>query len=313
MPDLKIAPISQTNQQQLSRLMSDEVKAWMADLGWDYSPVCSILNSCVSQNILPGYVATVSSQAVGYSYFLIHEDKGILGTIYAPKSEQQQQVTDALLSHCIRSLKESIRVRRIEAQIMPFHEINLATGFTRNGFQYFPRYFMELDLGAYSAPDLRATSMPIIQWDSIKLPLAAGVVLRSYREEADAQICEDYCSAAGCESYLRSLIENPGCGSFLREASFMGLNEEGVPCGFIISSRIASCAGMIPQIAIDPAHQGRGVGDALMKRALASMQASGIRSVGLTVTKKNRRAYEWYQRLGFRLRKEFGAFVWNRA
>ena len=36
-------------------------------------------------------------------------------------------------------------------------------------------------------------------------------------------------------------------------------------------------------------------------------------AVSLTVTKKNRRAFEWYQRLGFRVKKEFGAYVWQRS
>jgi len=313
MPDLKITPINQADQQLLFKLMGDEANAWFADLGWDYTPVSSILATCVTQNILPGFVATISDLAVGYCYFLIHEDKGIIGTIYAPKSMEQQQVTDSLMSHCVRSLKESIRVRRIEAQIMPFHDLSLTTGFTRLGFQFFPRYFMELDLDTYVVPGDRTPAPPLIPWDSTKLPSAAAVVERSYRGEADAQICEDYCSKEGCESYLRSLIENPGCGSFLSDASFMGLNAQGVPCGFIISSKIASSSGMIPQIAIDPDYQGRGLGELLMRRALASLHALGMRSVGLTVTKKNRRAFEWYQRLGFKLRKEFGAFVWDRG
>jgi ribosomal protein S18 acetylase RimI-like enzyme len=43
------------------------------------------------------------------------------------------------------------------------------------------------------------------------------------------------------------------------------------------------------------------------------MKAMGFHSVGLTVTKKNRRAFEWYLRVGFRIRKEFSAYVWQSA
>jgi ribosomal protein S18 acetylase RimI-like enzyme len=32
----------------------------------------------------------------------------------------------------------------------------------------------------------------------------------------------------------------------------------------------------------------------------------------LTVTEENLRAFEWYQRLGFKMHKEFGAYVWHR-
>ncbi len=50
-----------------------------------------------------------------------------------------------------------------------------------------------------------------------------------------------------------------------------------------------------------------------MHHSLSAFKELGYRSVSLTVTKKNRRAFEWYQRLGFRLRKEFGAYVWDRS
>ena len=69
---------------------------------------------------------------------------------------------------------------------------------------------------------------------------------------------------------------------------------------------------MIPQIAVDPSCQGKGLGNALMSRALDSMKSSGIQTVSLTVTGENRRAFDWYERLGFRIRKEFGAYVWQR-
>ena len=70
---------------------------------------------------------------------------------------------------------------------------------------------------------------------------------------------------------------------------------------------------MIPQIAVHPLHQGRGVGNVLMNLSFEQLKARGFRNVSLTVTKKNRRAFEWYQRLGFKIRKEFGAFVWQRT
>jgi len=134
----------------------------------------------------------------------------------------------------------------------------------------------------------------------------------SYRNQTDSEICEDYRTKAGCESYLRSLVENPGCGIFMPEASFMGIDGQNAPCGFVICCRISNGAGMIPQIAVHPSYQGRNLGNALMIRSFMQLRALGFHSVSLTVTKKNRRAFDWYQRLGFKIRKEFGAYVWER-
>jgi ribosomal protein S18 acetylase RimI-like enzyme len=69
---------------------------------------------------------------------------------------------------------------------------------------------------------------------------------------------------------------------------------------------------MIPQIAVHPSYQGLGIGNGLMNRSLELLKSWEYRSVGLTVTEQNRRAFEWYRRLGFATRKEFGAYVWQR-
>jgi ribosomal protein S18 acetylase RimI-like enzyme len=202
-------------------------------------------------------------------------------------------------------------VRRIEAQIMPFNDVNLVDEFARNGFRHYSRYFLELPLQTYKTPARNAAD-GIVPWDPTLLPQAAEVACKGYLNETDALICEDYGSTPGCESYLRSLVDNPGCGTFLPGASYIALDDRSRPCGFIISSRISGGAGMIPQIAIHPSHQGRGIGGGLMRQALGSFQSLGYRSVSLTVTGKNRRAFDWYRRIGFRALKEFGAYVWER-
>lgn len=313
MPDLKLVPISNADPEMLSALMDEEERAWFTELAWDYSPVRNILTSFMFQNLLPGYLALRGPDAVGYGYYLTHQHKGIIGTIYSPRSEVQQEVADELLAQIIKSLKDIADISRIEAQILPFHYLNLTAGFTRHGFECYPRYFLELDLMSPLRQKEPATSDRIVTWDSSFLQGAAEVAWRSYQDQADAVICEDYGSVPGCESYLRSLVENPGCGTFMPDASFVGLDNRGIPCGFIICSRTSAFAGMIPQIAIHPSHQGCRLGSTLMHRALSRLKALGTRTVSLTVTKKNRRAFEWYQRIGFRARKEFSAYVWVRA
>ncbi len=313
MPDLKLLPISFADNDQLAALMREEELAWMDELGWDYSPVRQILTSFVKQKLLPGYVASDGHRTIGYTYFLTHQAKGIIGTVYASRPDCTQETADKIMALAIEYLKGSDNIRRIEAQIIPFHDLNLSAGFTRHGFQYYPRYYLELDLNSYTAGRSRPPEERIVPWNSALIPEAAEVTLQSYRDQTDAAICQDYCSLTGSSSYLHSLIENPGCGMFLHDASWMALNARGLPCGFIIGSRISASSAMIPQIAIAPAYQGRGLGNALMDRALSAFKRVGFQRVTLTVTKKNRRAFEWYQRLGFKIRKEFGAFVWDRT
>ncbi len=313
MPNLKLIPIGQADMRSLSTLMDEEERAWFSELAWDYAPVREILSSFMSQNLLPGFLALRGANAVGYGYFLMHHHKGIVGTVFAPASDVQQEVADELLTQMIRTLKDREVISRIEAQILPFHNLDLTPGFARHDFRCYPRYFLELDLLVPLRHKEVSSPEKIVPWDPGHIYGAAEVAWRSYRDQADAEICEDYCSIPGCEGYLRSLVENPGCGVFLPGASFTGLDNRGIPCGVILCSRTSAFAGMVPQVAILPSHQGRGLGNSLMHQALTRLKALGMRTVSLTVTKQNERACEWYRRIGFKTRKEFAAYVWMRG
>jgi ribosomal protein S18 acetylase RimI-like enzyme len=292
--------------------MDEEEKVWMSDLGWDYSPIRQILASFIKQKLLPGYVAVADGEAIGYTYFLVNQTKGIIGALYVNKAAHAQEAVEELLSLTISCLKDSQSIKRVEAQIMPFHEVNLTAPFTRYGFSCTSRYYLELDLGNHRRKTELPSAIRIIPWDSSCLERLAEMTQLSYREQTDSEICEDYRTRTGCESYLRSLVENPGCGVFMPEASFIGLDWQGDPAGFLICCRISNGAAIIPQIAVHPSSQGQRLGNILMNCTFGQIKALGFRTVSLTVTKKNRRAFEWYQRLGFKIRKEFGAYVWER-
>jgi len=312
MSDPKYLPISYVDEALLLPLMEAEQNAWLSDLNWDYSPIRQILSSFIKQKLLPGYVAINGNEAVGYTYFLVNQAKGIIGALYVAKTSRFQETGEQLLSLSIASLKDSPNIKRVEAQIMPFHDLEPTAAFTRHGFSYYTRYYLDRDLLNTRPQEAAAPSAgKIAPWDSAYLERAAEMTLISYRNQTDAEICEDYRSKTGCENYLGSLVENPGCGIFMPETSFLGLDKQGAVCGFVICCRISSKAAMIPQIAVHPSYQGQGLGNAFMSCLFERLKTIGFLTVSLTVTKKNRRAFEWYQRLGFRIRKEFGAYVWQ--
>ncbi len=95
---------------------------------------------------MPGYVAIADNKALGYTYFLINQSKGVIGTLYAMNAAHSQEAVDELLALSISCLKDTQNIKRVEAQIMPFHHLNLASAFTRNGFSHCRRYYLDLDL-----------------------------------------------------------------------------------------------------------------------------------------------------------------------
>ena len=312
MPDLEYFPISHFDEAFLGPLMEEEERMWMSDLGWDYAPIRHILASLIGQKLLSGYVGVRAQIAIGYTYFLANRTKGIVGSLYASKTCRSQEAVEQLLARSISHLKDLKSIQRIESQIMPFHDLHVANTFSQNGFECFPRCYLDLDLDTIPENPLSDSEVTIAPWNPGFLEAAAEMTAFSYRNQIDAEICDDYRTRQGCENYLHSLLENPGCGFFMPDASFISLDKQGKVCGILICSRISTRVAMIPQIAVHPSHQERGIGSSLIIRSLNELKASGFHSVSLMVTKANRRAFCWYLRLGFRIRKEFGGYVWQR-
>ena len=312
MSDITLTTLESARPDLIEGLLEQELESWKRELGWDYSLVRRILHAFIQRRALPGFVAVDGGRAVGYTYFLVQAAKGVIGTVYRADSEVPHDIVDLLQDAAADSLQANPAVRRIEAQIMPFHGVELTAAFERRGFECHPRRFLELDLDALGTRRESDVLQSLVPLDPDDLDGIARVALHSYRNQIDAHICADYSSEAGCLGFLRSLVDTPGCGTFMPTASFEALDASGCPCGFIIASRISATGAMIPQISISPGHQGRGVGKALMDASLHALAEQGCRTVALTVTEANRRAHAWYLRLGFRVRKPFAAYLWQR-
>jgi ribosomal protein S18 acetylase RimI-like enzyme len=81
----------------------------------------------------------------------------------------------------------------------------------------------------------------------------------------------------------------------------------------LLASRLSRLAGHVCQVSVVPDLQARGLGATLVAAALSAFRRQGLRRATLSVTRDNRRAYELYLRLGFEVRKVFGAHAWVRA
>ena len=317
MSNIQYVPISYLDESAIIPLMEEEKRIWLTDLGWDYSAIQQVLLSFIRKKMLPGYVALADGkQSVGYIYFLANKDKGSIGALYTTqtdKADKAQNVADDLLELAIACFQDSGGIRHIEAQIFPFHGRNFERIFNKYGFRHYPRRYLFRNIDTDVTEKEPAAPVKIIPWDSTLISRAAGMTAACYREHIDYEILEDYHTPENCENYLGGLVANPGCGIFLPDVSFICLDGQENICGYVICSRISDVGALIPQIATHPAWQGRGLGTMLMNRCLQRLRAMNFRSLSLVVTAENPRACEWYRRMGFQPRREFGAFTWNRS
>jgi ribosomal protein S18 acetylase RimI-like enzyme len=168
------------------------------------------------------------------------------------------------------------------------------------GLTYFKRYRMEIDL---LGRDLSSTPIPagyrLLAWDFSLLDIHAQVKYFSFRDEIDANVFPCFSELDGCRRLMNEIAHKPG---FLPQATWLALytgGERPEYCGTIQGIRDRFGMGAIQNVGILSRHRGRGLGTALLFRALDGFRSAGIGRVHLEVTADNTGAIRLYHRLGF--------------
>jgi ribosomal protein S18 acetylase RimI-like enzyme len=81
---------------------------------------------------------------------------------------------------------------------------------------------------------------------------------------------------------------------------FVAVDAEGNVVGYVTTRlQPASGVGWIPNLAVDAAHQGQGLGQALLERALSYLRQSGMEIARIETLEQNPVGQKLYPRLGF--------------
>ncbi|MGH9477449.1 MAG: GNAT family N-acetyltransferase [Terriglobales bacterium] len=322
-----VLDLRQFHASQLEALLAAEADEWNRILDWDYEPSVELIRQYVDARILPGYVLVERAWGhrapLGYGFFIHEGRKGMIGNLFvAPEHRDGGHAEFTLLEHMIATLAATPRLDRIEAQLMAFAPATLASCFATNGFASYRRVFLELGLSAPpGAGEVDAEPAGTTHWQDVRLEPwgsasyeeAARLIQIAYERHVDSRINDQYRSFAGAMRFMHNIAHYPGCGIFDASASFLARSRDrGTLEGMILTSRVKPDVAHITQICVRPERQRRGLGQALLTRALASLRHQHLRAASLTVTSENIAALALYRRFGFLRLSEFDAYVWER-
>jgi ribosomal protein S18 acetylase RimI-like enzyme len=144
-------------------------------------------------------------------------------------------------------------------------------------------------------------------WDDRYLERVAQLFHDANRDTLDALIYPQFRTFEETQRMVQA-VRDGGAGAFVEEASGIALHGR-VLCGASMIVQPEPGQGFVVVVATAPAHQGRGVGRALLTSTLVSAWETGIRTVDLTVTEENRPAVALYERLGFVPKRRMTAYV----
>ena len=310
---MNIVDLRQTTVRQIEPLLEEEARHWRDELHWDYRGALELIKRFLDAHALAGCVAFENGVAAGYSFYVLEDQKGLIGGLYVSAKFPQESLGRRLLEDMLYSMRAIPHLARIEAQLMPFSgpvDIPLLD----QGFQLYTRQFMLLDLQkVHETKPGASAGMRLTRWNDRYFESCAKLIYLAYANHVDGEINDQYRSRSGALKFLKNIILLPGCGQFVPAASFV-LHEPGSDdlVAAVLTSEVSPGVGHTTQLCVLPGYQGHGLGRMLMQTSADALRSLKFRELTLTVTSDNRTAVQLYERLGFATIKCFTAGVWPR-
>jgi ribosomal protein S18 acetylase RimI-like enzyme len=312
-PFMNIIDLRQTTVRQIESLLLEEAKHWQDELHWDYDSALNLIKRFLDAHALSGCVAMEKGVALGYSFYVLEDHKGLIGGLYVSPNYDQEPIGRRLLDEMLFSMRAIPQLHRIEAQLMPFGG-PVESALKDQGFRLYTRQFMLLDLHkkSESVPGTNS-GLRLDRWHDRFFESCAKLIYLAYANHVDGDINDQYRSRHGALKFLKNIVLLPGCGQFQPAASFV-LRHPGSDdlVGAVLTSEVAPGVGHTTQLCVQPGFQGHGLGRILMQTSAEALRALKYNELTLTVTSENHTAVHLYERLGFSTIKSFTAGVWPR-
>jgi len=309
---MSIVDLRQVSSRQIEPLLAEEAQHWREELRWDYRPSLNLIKKFVDAKSLAGCVAMENGRALGYSFYVVEDRKGLIGGLHVSAQSPQLVVARQLLSGMLETLRAIPGIERIEAQLIPF-----GCGFegvlAELGFGIYPRQFMLLELDRATLPPtpLLSPGLVLERWDDRQFAACARLIQLAYANHTDGEINDQYRSESGALKFLKNIVILPGCGQFLAPASFvLRAPHSHELVGAVLTSTVANLTGHTTQICVMPGYQRHGLGRRLIAATISALRERGYTALSLTVTSSNLNAVRLYDKIGFTTIKTFTAGVW---
>lgn len=310
---MKIVDLRQTSTRQIEPLLEEEMRHWRDELHWDYRSALELIKRFLDAHALAGFVAFENGTPAGYSFYVLEEQKGLIGGLFVSPRFPQEAIGRLLVEQMLFNLRAIPQLTRIEAQLMPFSgPVNAPL--LEQGFRLYVRQFMLLELNKMSESRAGASGgLRLTRWNDRYFEPCAKLIYLAYANHVDGEINDQYRSRNGALKFLKNIILLPGCGQFAPSASFV-LHEPGSDdlAAAVLTSEVAPGVGHTTQICVLPGYQGHGLGRMLMQTSAEALRSMKFGELTLTVTSDNQSAVKLYEKLGFRTIRSFTAGVWPR-
>ena len=314
----ELVALGELGTRSLDAVLGEACEAWLRRLHWDYTDTAELIRSYAAMRALEGLALVARGEVAGYCYWVHERAKSLVGDLFVRASWRTPAMESLLLRGALAEMRAARagpggRPRRVEAQLMQTGSRAAALLPEGPRPRIFPRLFM---LRPGLAPELPPASrmlpgLEFFPWEMRWKDAAAALIADVYAGHVDSEINDQYRSRDGAARFLQNIVQFPGCGVFIPQASWIAAATSGELAGLALATRVSASAGHVAQLCLQPAWRGSGLGYDLLRRSLAGLRDAGLAEVSLTVTEENHAAVQLYERTGFHAIHRFEALVWD--
>jgi len=168
---------------------------------------------------------------------------------------------------------------------------------------YYKRFRMEIDLGrVVPVEPILPQGFEWVAWQPALLERHAQAKFASFRDEIDSDVFPCLGTPVGCRTLMSEIVQRA---TFVPAATWLivGRNADSHwdDCATIQGIVQTGQWGAIQNVGVAPEYRGRGLGRALILKALMGFRSVGAPRVYLEVTARNLAAVQLYRSVGFRL------------
>ena len=262
----------------------------------------------------------IKSKTDDYLCFEIRSDKEVIGFMitslinkkfflirhfFIMDIDDKEEGAYILLKEAIKSLKDEFNINTFRNAAFTFPEDYLANPFKRLGFKILKRHNMTLRLNTFNNNYELSSEYSIAPFNKEELSKIAELSVQIFKNHPDASFWEEINSVSKYSKYL----ENSMTTYFLQECSFVIKDKSEHIVGFCLAEKgDQEDEFIIQNIAINELNRGKGIGKALLSRALKDGREQGYKRAILTVTEGNP-AQKLYENIGFRRYTSFNVII----
>ena len=266
-PDHLVVDLRNISAADLAPLLDEETAAWTVALDWDFEASADLVRRFVGMQALNGFALLEGTRAIGYSYYIREEKKGLIGDLYVRQGDRTAERENALIEATLEALWRSPGVRRVEAQLLLLDSPLKRKVPFASRFKAYPRRFLEASARQALALEAREREgIAIAPWTEAQQDDSARLVAAAYRGHIDSEINDQYRSPSGSRRFLSNIVQYPGCGTFF-------------PPGVVRGGRLKWSEGRaVRYVAGEPGGEGNGTHHADLRGAVAARQGRRIRA-----------------------------------